>query len=285
MRRLSWLLLLFLVTAPLAARADGLALAKQGFQAQKQGQWDEAIRLYGAALESTDLDDKGRLLVMGLRANALGIRGRYDEAIQAFDAAIRLDPSSPLPYVGRGMVHLQMGEADLAITDDEAAMKIAPEDRFAQANRALARFYLGRFDAAAEDYATVHAHDPADAGFLLWLHIARARAGADDTAAFRQDAAAIDPARWPSPAVAYFLGQATAEEVTAAADQGSKAERLQQGCEAGFYLGESALLKGDKSAAEAQFRKVLSDCDLYRSNYVYFSRAYGAAAAELKRLP
>jgi hypothetical protein len=60
---------------------------------------------------------------------------------------------------------------------------------------------------------------------------------------------------------------------------------LQQGCEARFYLGQSALLKGDKSAAEAQFRKVLSDCDLYRSNYVYFSRAYGAAAAELKRLP
>ena len=191
MRRLCWLLLFFLVAAPLAARADGFALAKQGFQAQKQGQWDEAIRLYGAALDAGDLDDKGRLLVMGLRANALGIRGRYDEAIQAFDAAIRLDPSSPLAYVGRGMVHLQMGDADLAIADDEATMKIAPEDRFAQANRALAR----------------------------------------------------------------------------------------------FYLGEAALLKGDRSAAQADFRKVLTDCDLYRSNYVYFSRAYGAAAAELKRLP
>src|ERR1700751_3011512 len=107
MRRLSWLLLFFLVTVPLAARADGFALAKQGFQAQKQGQWDEAIRLYGAALESSDLDDKGRLLVMGLQANALGIRGRYDEAIQAFDAAIRLDPSISPPYIGRGLVHLQ----------------------------------------------------------------------------------------------------------------------------------------------------------------------------------
>ncbi|HKF64074.1 MAG TPA: tetratricopeptide repeat protein [Dongiaceae bacterium] len=285
MRRLCWLLLLFLVTAPLAAHADGFALAKQGFQAQKQGQWDEAIRLYSAALEAGDLDDKSRLLVMGLRGNALGIRGRYDEAVQAFDAAIRRDPSSPLPYVGRGMVHLQMGAADLAIADDEAAMKIAPEDRFAQANRALARFYLGRFDAAAEDYASLHAHDPADAGFLLWLHIARERAGADDDDAFRQDAAAIDPARWPGPAVAYFLGQGTAEEVMAAADQGSKAERLQQGCEAGFYLGEAALLKGDRSTAQAEFRKVLTDCDLYRGNYVYFSRAYGAAAAELKRLP
>ena len=76
MRRPCWLLLLLLVTAPLAARADGFALAKQGFQAQKQGQWDEAIRLYGAALDAGDLDDKGKLLVMGLRANALGIRGR-----------------------------------------------------------------------------------------------------------------------------------------------------------------------------------------------------------------
>jgi len=91
--------------------------------------------------------------------------------------------------------------------------------------------------------------------------------------------------RRAGPAVAYFLGQGTAEEVMAAADQGSKAERLQQGCEAGFYLGEAALLKGDRSTAEAEFRKVLTDCDLYRGNYVYISRAYGAAAAELKRLP
>ena len=43
------LLLLFLVSpvlmGPGAARADGVALANAGHQAQLQGQWDEAIKL------------------------------------------------------------------------------------------------------------------------------------------------------------------------------------------------------------------------------------------------
>lgn len=294
MGRRLWFLLLSLTVpgfmgpgfmGPALARADGVSLAKAAYQAQQQGQWDEAIRLYGAALDAGDLNLKGQILVIGLRANALGIRGRHDEAIRAFDTAIGLDPSSPLAYIGRGMVHLQQGDSDLAIADDEAALKLAPEDRFARANRALALFYAGRFAGAAEDYAFVHAHDPTDAGFLLWLHISRGRAGTDDMASFRQDATGIDTSSWPGPAVSYFLRKASAEEVTAAADQGSKAERLQQGCDAGFYLGEDALLRGDKAGAQERFRKVLADCALYRANYVYFSRTYGAAAAELTRLP
>ncbi|HEY8013400.1 MAG TPA: tetratricopeptide repeat protein, partial [Dongiaceae bacterium] len=172
MRKLGWLLLLLFLVSPGQARADGVALANAGHQAQLQGQWDEAIRLYTAALDSGDLNSKGRLLVMGLRANALGVRGRTDEAIAGFDAVIAADPQNPAPYVGRGMVHLQRGEAELAIADDDAAIRIAPQDSFARANRAMAAFYLGKFAEAAEDYAIVQAGDPGDAGFLLWLHLA-----------------------------------------------------------------------------------------------------------------
>jgi lipoprotein NlpI len=284
MRKLGWLLLLFFLMSPGQARADGVALANAGHQAQLQGQWDEAIRLYTAALDSGDLNSKGRLLVMGLRANALGVRGRTDEAIAGFDAVIAADPQNPAPYVGRGMVHLQRGDAELAIADDDAAIRIAPQDSFARANRAMAAFYLGKFAEAAEDYAIVQAGDPGDAGFLLWLHLARARAGLEDDAAFQRAAAAIDVNSWPGPAVAYFRGRATAAQVEAAAI-GSKAEQLQQGCDAGFYLGEDALIQGRKDEAKQRFTKVLADCDLYRSNFIYFSRSYGAAAAELKRLP
>jgi len=286
MRKLGWLLLPMLLLAnPVPASADGVALANAGHQAQLQGQWDEAIRLYDAALAAGDLNPKGRLLIMGLRANALGVRGRTEEAIAGFDAVIALDPQNPAPYVGRGMVHLQRGEADLAIADDDAAIRIAPQDSFARANRAMAAFYLGKFADAAKDYAIVQAGDPTDAGFLLWLHLARARADIEDDAAFQRDAAAIDTKDWPGPVVAYFRGRATAGQVEAAAAIGSKAAQLQQGCDAGFYLGEDALIQGRKDEAKQRFAKVLSDCDLYRSNFIYFSRSYGAAAAELKRLP
>ncbi|HXU57683.1 MAG TPA: hypothetical protein VN710_02985, partial [Verrucomicrobiae bacterium] len=114
---------------------------------------------------------------------------------------------------------------------------------------------------------------------------ARARAGTEDGAAFERAATAIDANSWPGQVVAYFRGRATAARVEAAAALGSKAEQLQQGCDAGFYLGEDALIQGRKDEAKQRFAKVLSDCDLYRSNFIYFSRSYGAAAAELKRLP
>jgi lipoprotein NlpI len=285
MRKLGWLLLLLFLVNAGPARADGVALANAGHKAQLQGQWDEAIRLYDAALASGDLNPKGRLLIMGLRANALGVRGRTEEAIAGFDAVIAEDPKNPAPYVGRGMVRLQRGEAELAIADDDTAIRIAPQDSFARANRAMAAFYLGKFAAAAEDYAIVQANDPTDAGFLLWLHLARARAGIEDDAAFERAAGAIDVNSWPGQVVAYFRGRATAAQVEAAAALGSKAEQLQQGCDAGFYLGEDALIQGRKDEAKQRFAKVLADCDLYRSNFVYFSRSYGAAAAELKRLP
>jgi hypothetical protein len=45
-------------------------------QAQLQGQWDEAIRPMAPHSMPGDLNPKGRLLIMGLRANALGVRGR-----------------------------------------------------------------------------------------------------------------------------------------------------------------------------------------------------------------
>ena len=48
-------------------------------------------------------------------------------------------------------------------------------------------------------------------------------------------------------------GRATAAQVEAAAAIGSKAEQLQQGCDAGFYLGEDSLIQGRKDEAKQRF--------------------------------
>jgi tetratricopeptide (TPR) repeat protein len=150
------------------------------------------------------------------------VRGRTEEAIAGFDAVIAADPQNPAPYVGRGMIHLERGEADLAIADDDAALGIAPQDSFARANRAMAAFYLGKFEDAAKDYAIVQAGDPGDAGFLLWLHIARA--GGHGT----MRVSTTPPPSTPRTGRAgrrLFRGRATAAQVEAAAAIGSKAER------------------------------------------------------------
>jgi lipoprotein NlpI len=287
MPRLGWLILLLLIAlaVPNLAWGDGVALAKAGLAAQAQGQWAEAIKLYGQALAAGDLSDASRFKVMGLRANALGVQGRHEEAMAEFAEVIRLDPEDPSAYIGRGIVHLQRGENELAIADDNAALERAPASSFAHVNRATALFYAGRFAEAAADFAYVRKGDPGDAHWTLWLHLARARAGAEDQAEFAANAQAIEGKDWPGPVVAYYLGQASAAEVEQAAAAGeTKAWRLQQGCDVSFYFAEEKLLRAEKDEAKRLFQKVLEDCQLYRGNFMYFSRSYGAAKAELARL-
>src|SRR5262249_9698943 len=123
------------------------------------------------------------------------------------------------------------------------------------------------------------------AHWALWLHLSRARAGADDQAEFQANARAIAVKDWPGPVLAFYLGQASKAEVEQAAAAGeTKAWRLQQGCDASFYFAEDQLLRARKDEAKRLFQKVLEDCQLYRANYMYFSRSYGAAKAELARL-
>jgi lipoprotein NlpI len=45
---------------------------------------------------------------------------------------------------------------------------------------------------------------------LLWLHIARQRAGQDDKQEFEANAAKLDQGRWPWPLVAFYLGNESA---------------------------------------------------------------------------
>jgi tetratricopeptide (TPR) repeat protein len=191
---------------------------------------------------------------------------------------IAADPQNPAPYVGRGMVHLQRGDAELAIADDDAAIRIAPQDSFARANRAMAAFYLGKFAEAAEDYAIVQAGDPGDAGFLLWLHLARARAGIEDDAAFQRAAAAIDVNSWPGPAVAYFRGRATAAKSRRPPPSAARLSSCSRAAGCRVLSRRGCAHPGRQDEAKQRFAKVLTDCDPIAA-IIYFSCSYGAAAA------
>jgi lipoprotein NlpI len=266
------------------ARADGLDLTKAGLAAQQQGGWDEALQLYTQALDAADLPVKSRARVLGLRANAHGVKGLYDKATVDFAAAMEITPNDPAPYVGRSIVHRQMGDYSRAIADDDAALGLAPDFTLAYTNRGLANFYAGRFAAAAEDFTRSQAADPGEPDFVLWLHLSRARAGQDDAAELARNAAKIDLRHWAGPAVALFLGRIKPDELAAAAADKNPTIQLQQGCEASFYLGEDALLHGRGDDANRLFQSVLDACALYKTTYASFCQAYGAAREELKRI-
>ena len=266
------------------AQAGGLDLAKAGLAAQQHGDWDQALQLYGQALDAGDLTPQTQARVLGLRANAYGVKGLYDKAKADFSAAIEVTPNDPAPYVGRSIVYRQMGDYSRAVADDDAAITLKPDYDFAYTNRGLAEFYAGQFAMAAEDFAKSQAADPGEPDFVLWLHISRARAGQDDKDELARNAAKVDPERWAGPAVALFLDRIKPEDLPAKAADENPTFKRQQGCEASFYLGEYALLRGRTDEAKHLFQSVLDDCALYKTTYAYFSQVYGAAKEELKRI-
>jgi len=48
--------------------------------------------------------------------------GHYDEALKHYNRAIELNPRLPEPYMYRGVLHVQMGNKDLALKDHETLM-------------------------------------------------------------------------------------------------------------------------------------------------------------------
>jgi lipoprotein NlpI len=267
-----------------AARpANALDLAKAGMAAQRRGDWDQAIGLYDQALASGGLPPQAVVRVAGLRANAYGAKGLPDKAIAAFTDVIKLTPNDLVPLVDRSIVYRQQGDYVRAIADDEAALKLAPDYVLGHTNRGIANFYGGHFAAAAEHFVKSRAADPAEPDFVLWLHLARARAGQDDMQELAQNAAKVD-LTWAGPAVARYLGRIKPDDLSGAAAHKDLVIQRRQRCEASFYLGEDALVHGRKDEAKSRFNEVLDACAMYKLNYAYFSNVYGAAQSELNRM-
>jgi lipoprotein NlpI len=284
MRALPLLIALLMTAMANMAHAGGVELARQGLAAQQQGQWQQAIDLFSQALAAGDLSTKNKAEVLGLRANAYGATGSSDKALADFAAAMEVAPGQPAPYVGRSIVYRQMGDYAHAIEDATTALAHSPAYVLAHTNRGLANFYAGNFAAAADDFFQSRKADPREPDFVVWLHLARARAGQDDGAELAANAAPINPDIWSGPAVYFFLGKVNPEDLPTLAATQNPVVQMQQSCEASFYLGEADLLAGDKGAARWNFQAVIKACDLYKSNYAWFSNAYGGALTELKRL-
>ncbi len=82
---------------------------------------------------------------------------------------------------------------------------------------------------------------------------------------------------WPAPVVRMFLGELTPAQVLAAADDKDPKTKQGQVCDANFYNGELALMKGAKDDALRLFRLAANDC-------LHTFTEWSAANAELKAL-
>ena len=94
------------------------------------------------------------------RGNEKYLMRSYEDAITAYNEAIRLQPDFANAYVNRGLAKEKLGQHESAITDYSSAIKIDPTLAGAYNNRGSAQRRLGQHFLALEDLSTAIQLDP-----------------------------------------------------------------------------------------------------------------------------
>lgn len=226
-------------------RAAGIEDANAAVTAARSGKYEESIRLFSSAINSDELNLIGRAQAYSYRGIAKATTGDYDGAQDDFNRSVALDSAyAPDAYAYRGYFELVLGEAQKAATDlvKSAEMKIWPYN-------------------------------------VLWLSLARTKANIPDTDdhSIGKHAAQLNLAQWPGTVVKFLMGQATPDEVNAAAAEGDPAKLVERVCDADFYIAEYDLAHSNAAAAKPLFQRAAEKCP-----FASFERM--GATAELMRM-
>ncbi len=144
----------------------GLLRAQEAAAALTRGNAEQAIKLYGEALEDKGLSNDKRATIHTDRGVAYVKRGQYKAAIDDFNRAVVLYPEYAAIYNNRGNALLAVGQPREAIKDFDRAIVLAPGYAAAFSNRAAARVRLGDYDQALGDYAKAVELSPQSAASL-----------------------------------------------------------------------------------------------------------------------
>jgi tetratricopeptide (TPR) repeat protein len=100
---------------------------------------------------------------------------RYDKAVAAYTAALKLKPRQLKALDGRSWVYNELGQFDKALADCDAALKIDRKDAAAYQERAYAHLKLGQFEPAVADADQALRVEPERKG--AWFYRGQANAG------------------------------------------------------------------------------------------------------------
>lgn len=278
---------------------EALLAAQAGSEAAKRHDPDTAITLYNKAIGASTLDSDTQAEVIKARGMArlqkqdwdgavtdftdvakrrvddpeayfgLGLaqsgQGNDEAALRELDRAINLNrnPDDILPdvFAARGDTYLTLGQYQRGIQDFDEALRRRPTDAGAHGGRGEAYFYLGQFDKAEADLAAAVKGDGKMAYYALWLWLAQSHQGKDGKTALAPNASGIDLKTWPGPVIDFYLGKVTADQLASAVQGGDAKTQHDQQCEVNFYLGEHALLTGDKDEGKRLLGEAVNNCD------------------------
>jgi len=120
---------------------------------------DEALVAYDEAIR---LDPKHARAYIGKGRTLVNLK-RYDEALDAYDEAIRLDPKDAVAYNGKGIALSDLKRYDEALVAFEQAIHLGPTNAGLFMNRGIALSDLKRYDEALVAFEQAIRFDPTDA--------------------------------------------------------------------------------------------------------------------------
>lgn len=120
--------------------SEATKLVNEGGAAFKMGRYAEALQYYDRALKI----DPHLALAWSERGVALGKLGRLDEAGQSFDRALEINPRDALTWVNKGVIARKLGRIEDELAYCDRALQINPRFGVAWFNKGAALYQLKR---------------------------------------------------------------------------------------------------------------------------------------------
>lgn len=184
-----------------------------------------------------------------------------DEAIAKWSAVLELDKRNVDAYSRRGDARFKKGLFKEAVEDYDAMVRLEPSLEKGHWRRGLALYFAGEPERGARQFEAYHGHDDADRENGLWLYFCRAKAQGRDTA--RRGLLRYQKAdREPLPVVYQVLtGESKAEDVLPGIESGTQEEFEKESRRfyAHLYLGLIELADGKTEAATSHLKHAVAN--------------------------
>ncbi|SUU96865.1 lipoprotein NlpI [Avibacterium paragallinarum] len=201
---------------------------------------------------------------------------RYD-----FLQALELQPRVTALYNYLGVSLLLSEDYDNALEAFNIALTLNPKDANSLFNRGIDFYYMGRYTLAEKDLSEFYQVDTSDPYRALWLYLNELEINPENAKQqLKQRSLALADDKWGSYIVQYYLGQLSVAELQQKGITFAKEHAIPYAeilTETYFYLAKQQLNLGQKEQAETLFKLAIA-------NQVYNFVEYRFAVLELAKL-
>lgn len=227
-----------------------------GLEAQRYGDFKEAIEYYSNALDKRDLSAELKANIYLQRSKAYLFNRQYPLAFSDSRKSIDLQPDWANGYLQHSDIHLYIGEFDKARLGYDKLISSYPDFLPAYINRGIVFYYLNEFDNAEKDFKSTSRVSSIDVCLELWIYLTTQQMGRDGKNRLKNRSQALDLKKWPGPLVALQLGKLRPAEVIQKSPEMDGTSERESQCSSYFHVAQYYLLLGENIKATELFRKV-----------------------------